>query len=378
MSGLLFTLFFALVSCGGGAGFTPGDVLYEPRHAEGFTIYEAGEISRAIRITDPWQGASGVEQWVFLSRDGESPPEGFYGAVLDGIPRRIICMSSSYTAFLGEMGASDRIVGVSGAEFLSDPTLVARWRAGDIADVGYEANLDLERVAALRPDLVLMYGVTSGDGEGGGSITGKLGEMGVPYVFVGEYLEPSPLGRAEWIVALGEMLGLTEVARERFSMIEETYNGLAGRAADFTERPEAMFNAPYRDVWYVPGDDNYMVRLVRDAGGEYVCRGVGGHDSRPVDIEQAYVAMQGAEVWINTNHYATMGALLADNPRFSTTPPVRSGRVYNNNARVTPGGGSDFWESGAVRPDLILADLIRILHPEAVVDSTLYYYKRLE
>jgi iron complex transport system substrate-binding protein len=360
------------------ATFVPGDPAYEPLHAAGFTIFETGDHSRTIRITDPWQGISGVDQWVFVSHENEEPPAGFTGTVLRSPARRIVCMSSSYVAFLGELGVGDRIVGVSGAQFITDSLINERLKAGDIADVGYDGNFDFERLASLRPDLMLVYGVTSD-----GGVTEKLREMGIPYVFVGDHLEPSPQGKAEWIVPLAEMCGVFDAGVARSMSISRIYDKLKARATTLAGdpammRPEVMLNAPYRDVWYVPGNDNYMVRLIRDAGGEYVCRGIEGRDSHPIDIEQAYLAMQRAEIWINTNHYSTISALLADNPRFAITPPVRGGRVYNNNARTTPAGGSDFWESGAVRPDRVLRDLITILHPEIISDSTLYYYRKLQ
>jgi iron complex transport system substrate-binding protein len=381
MKKFLAALFaFFAVSCGSDGGtFEPGKVLYEPAHADGFAIYEAGKGSSAIRITDPWQGAEGVEQWVFLSADGEEAPADFTGVVLKSPARRIVAMSSSYVAFLNELGEGDRIVGVSGGDFISDPEVRRRIAAGEVADVGYAAVLDFERLASLRPDLMLVYGVNS---EDDGGVTGKLRELGVPCVYVGDWLESSPRGRAEWLVAVAALCGVLDEGVARFDKIANDYDSLAARVVSIASdghRPEVMLNAPYRDVWYVPGDDNYMIRLIRDAGGEYVCRGTGSRDSRPIDIEQAYVAMQGSEVWINVNDYSSMAALLADNSRFAATPPVLSGRVYNNNARVTPAGGSDFWESGVVRPDLILRDLAIILHPEAFAgESTeLYFYKKL-
>ncbi|MDR2891201.1 MAG: ABC transporter substrate-binding protein [Alistipes sp.] len=403
---IIFTLFAAAAFWGCGAkqpSFVPGEPVYTPRHARGFAVFEAGERSAAIRVTDPWQGAEGFEQWVFVPGEGEAAPVGFEGVVLAGAPRRVICMSSSYTAFMGELGAADRIVGVSGAQFITDSLLATRHRVGDVADVGYDNNLDFERIAALRPDLMLVYGVRDG------GATEKLRHMGIPCVLVGEYLEESPLGKAEWMVALGEMFGVRQAAEARFARIERDYDQLASVAAGggaargdgsaeggsaegvgvgvgdgsavggSAGRPKVMFNAPYRDVWYAPGDLNYMVRLVEDAGGEYVCGGVESRDSRPIDIEEAYVAMRTADVWLHTNHYSTLGALLGDNPRFADTPPVVSGRVYNNNARTTPGGGSDFWESGVVRPDRVLRDLMLILHPELFgVGEVPYYYKRLQ
>ncbi len=372
----ILTITAIICSCGRrNTAFEPGDPFYQPSHAEGFVIYEAGENSRAIRITDPWQGASGVEQWVFVSRGGEDPPAYFDGTVLREPARRIVCMSSSYVAFISHLGAGDRIAGVSGAGFITDPLISERWMAGDVADVGYENNLNFELIASLQPDLMLIYGVT----DDGGQVTGKFREMGVPYVFVGDYLEESPLGKAEWIVPIAEMCGLFERGAQDFAVISGAYERLKREAAGFRGRPQVMFNAPYRDTWYVPGDRSYMVRLVGDAGGEYVCRGVDSRDSRPINIEEAYAFMQRADYWLNTNHYATLAGLLADNPRFAVTPPVRLGHVFNNNARTTPTGGSDFWESGVVRPDAVLRDLIKILHPgESPADSTLYYYKRLQ
>lgn len=363
--------------CGGrGEGFVAGDPVYVPEYAEGFGIFEAGERSLAIRITDPWQGAEGVEQWVFVSRDGEEPPAAFDGTVLHRPAERIICMSSSYVAFLSHLGEADRIVGVSGAGFITDSLVAERCRVGDIGDVGYEGSLNFELIASLQPDLMLIYGV-SGDG---GQATGKYREMNIPYVFIGDYLESSPLGKAEWMVAIGEMCGVGDKARSAFTAIAEAYNSLKKETQGFDKRPEVMFNAPYRDIWYAPGDGNYMVGLIRDAGGEYVCRGVDSRDSRPVNIEEAYAFMQRADYWLNTGHYTTLADLLANNPRFAATPPVHAGRVFNNNGRITAAGGSDFWESGVVRPDVVLRDLARILHPEEFPDDTLplYYYRKLE
>jgi iron complex transport system substrate-binding protein len=279
--------------------------------------------------------------------------------------------------------------------------VAARVVSGDVAEVGWAGNYDLETILALAPDLVLTNSAPGTDVAGAqdGELVSRLAGMGIRCFGVGDWLEATPLGRAGWIVPIAELCGLAEEGEARFVQIESAYNELAARAAEFTathaHRPEVMLNAPYRDVWYAPGDDSYMIRLIRDAGGEWVCRGTAGTQSRPIDIEQAYVAMGRAEVWLNTNHYSTMAELLADNPRFAATPPVVAGRVYNNNARMTAAGGSDFWESAVVRPDVVLRDLITILHPEALspaealsatgslpdagdAGNTLYYYKKLE
>lgn len=257
---------------------------------------------------------------------------------------RIICLSTSHVAFLTELGEADRIV-------------------------DYQRTIDLERILSLKPDLVLV----SWSEEGA-----RLRQMGLRCEVVEEWLETTPLGRAEWIVRIAEFCGVREKGEERFAEISRAYNELAAQVASRTQkRPRVMLNAPYRDVWYVPGDDNYMVRLIEDAGGEWIFSRPGS-ESYPIDIEQAWLAMQEADVWLNTNDYDSLTALLVDNSRFKETRPVLAGQVFNNNARVTPQGGSDFWESGVVRPDRILRDLVQILHPGNLASDTLYYYRRLQ
>lgn len=283
-------------------------------------------------------------------------------------------MSSSHVAFLSELGAADRIVGISGTGFITDPVIRARIGAGDIAEVGWDGNFDLERIAAIRPDLVLF----SRSEE-----AGRLVEMGLRCEEIGDWRETTPLGRAGWIITIADLCGLGEEGRERFAAIEAAYGELATKARGFSEKPRVMLNAPYRDVWWVPSDDNFMVQLVRDAGGEWIFEGwhssgetgIPARESYPVDIEQAWVAMQNADVWLNVGGYESLSGLLADNPRFAQAPPVLAGRVFNNTARITPQGGSDFWESGVVRPDRVLRDLVGILHDTG---DTLYYYKRME
>jgi iron complex transport system substrate-binding protein len=297
--------------------------------------------------------------------------------------QRIVCMSSSHVAFLNELCAGDRIVGVSGAGFISDSLVRLRIAAGDVADVGWGGNYDIEAIVALKPDLVLTNSGPESDNAGAldRELAARLTGMGIRCFAVGEWLEQTPLGRAGWIVPIAELCGLEEKGRERLAEITRNYEELKAGASAMTREanpPMVMLNAPYRDIWYAPGNDSYMVQFIRDAGGEYLFRQIEGADSRPIDIEEAFVAMGRADVWLGVGQHNTLAGLLADNPRFASTPPVRGGRVFNNNARTTPGGGSDFWESGVVRPDIILRDLIAILHPGETDSATLYYYKRMQ
>ena len=120
-----------------------------------------------------------------------------------------------------------------------------------------------------------------------------------------------------------------------------------------------------------------MVCLIRDAGGDTFTVSEEGSASLPVDLEQAYLLAADADVWLNPGMYDTLAEFLAQNPKFADMPVVREGRVWNNNLRRTPAGGSDFWESGVVRPDVVLSDLFAILYPRSGFDHLPVYYHAL-
>lgn len=352
-------------------------VVYEPSYATGFDISGAeGAASTLITVRNPWQGAEGVEKRLFISREGERAPEGFEGQVIEGSAERVVCMSSTYVAMIDAIGCTERVVGVSGIDFIYNSRVREAASEGRVHDVGHDSNINFELLLTLRPDVVLIYGVA---GENGVA-NAKLDELNIPYLYLGDYVEESPLAKAEWTVVVAEILGVRERGEELFAGIESRYLELRKRVEESaTERPTVMFNTPYRDTWYMPSTRSYAVRIVEDAGGQYVYDGNHGTASQPIDLELAYVLTREADYWINVGQYATLEDLRRDNPRFVGAKAVREGRVYSSDRRATAKGGSDFWESAVVNPDVVLRDLVAILHPELnLVSEELTYYKRIE
>ncbi len=364
-----------LAGCRGGGWSPEGlEISYMPRFATGFEIYRYGEHSSVLKIENPWQGARGVDNYVFISRKGEAAPRGFDGVTLTAPLRRVGCMSSSHIAFLDAIGRTDVVTAVSGLRYITNPTIQERAGAGEVKDVGYEGNINCELLAMLRPGAVFMYSVA---GERL-PVMDKMAELGIPVVMIGDYLEADPLGKAEWIVAFGEIFNRREWAERAFGEVSALYTLYRDVVRDVEERPSVMLNAPWRETWFVPGDRSYMVRLLQDAGARYVCEGYDTEQSRAINGETAYIYASQADYWLNPNEASTLSELLQANPKFADIPPVLNGHVYNNRRRSTEAGGSDFWESGAVRPDRVLQDLIGIFHPDKAPGHELFYYERLE
>lgn len=365
-----------LAGCGGSGGKTGGygEELYSPRYSSGFSVYEAGDSSSVLVVRNPWQGAENVTSELFLSNGGEKAPEDFRGASVSVPLKKVVCLSSSHAAFIDALGLTGAIAGVSGARYISNEKILRGYEEGKVADVGYDSNLNYELLASLKPDLVFIYGV----GGENTAVTEKLKELGINVVYIGEYLEETALGKAEWIIPFGELFGLRGEAEEIFGGIAERYERMREMVAGAAEKPKVMLNSPYRDVWFVPGGKSYMAALISDAGGEYIYKGNDSAASMPVSGEAAYLAVSGADIWLNPNQARSIGELAAQNPKFSDIPVVKNGRVYNATKRSTAGGGSDFWESGVVRADRVLEDMIMIMHPGLIAGGELYYFERLE
>lgn len=342
--------------------------VYTPRFASGFDIRGAeGRESVILTVTNPWQGADSVTTRLFIARGGEEVPDGFEGQVLEGDAERIVAMSSSHIGMLDAIGSAGNITGVSGINFITNPTI--QKRRDSIGDIGFEGNINYEQLVSLDPDLVLLYAI-----RGANSMEGKLRELGIPYLYVGEYLEESPLGKSEWLVALAETVGKREEGERIFAEIPVRYDSLRRVVAESAlDAPSVMLNTPYGDSWFMPSTQSYMARLIADAGGDYIYKKDTGNASTPIDIEEAYLLTSQADFWLNVGSMHSLDELKETCPKFTDTRCVRNGYVYNNTLRINPTGGNDYYESGIVRPDLVLRDLIKIFHPELVSEGFVYY-----
>lgn len=371
----LCLLIVLLAACNGKKTASISDFsnqLYTPEYASGFSIKGAdGYESSIITVTNPWQGADSITTQLFIARGGESAPEGFTGQVLEGDASRIVAMSSTHIAMLDAVGEAGRVVGVSGIDYISNPVISAN--RDSIGDVGYEGNINYELLISLDPDLVLLYGV-----NGASSMEGKLNELGIPFMYVGDYLEESPLGKAEWMVALSEVVGKRTEGEQVFGGIPVRYNDLKKRVADTVlDAPSVMLNTPYGDSWFMPSTESYVARLVKDAGGDYIYKKNTGNASLPIDLEEAYKLTSEADMWLNVGMANSLDELRTSCPKFSDTRCFRNGSVWNNNLKTNAAGGNDYYESAVVNPDILLRDLVKIFHPE-LVEEDFVYYRRLK
>lgn len=300
-----------------------------------------------------------------------SPKDGHRDTVDISAPyKRVVCMSSTHVACLSVIGHQSDIVGVNGLRYVSDTMLR---RSDSVSETG---DLDFEKVISLRPDLL----VASGDGMTDYS---RLNSFGIRVIHLYDYLEQHPLARAEYVRLFGALTGCKPAADSFYAAVNERYMRLTALASCAGERPDVLVNIPFGDSWYVPGNDGYFARLIRDAGAD-VAGARDGAESSVITVEKAFELSLASTFWLNPGWCRTLDELRSSHPLFQSFGALGVGRVFNNIRRASEAGGNDFYESGAVRPDLVLEDLVRIFHPELLPDEMknvspedLHYYVEL-
>jgi iron complex transport system substrate-binding protein len=347
--------------------------IHTNRYAHGFEVKQTTGIKK-ITIYNPWEQASNISFDYYLLEKGTTPPDSIDPKKIIYTPvKNVVCLSTSHVALLDVLGETENISGISGSYYISNPKIREKIKAGKMFDVGYDQGFNYELLLQQKPELVLVYGI----GSEVSTQVRKMEDLGLKVFFVAEYLEVSPLGKAEWVKCLAPLFGKEQKAEEFFSSTEKSYLELKKLAEIAAIKPNVMVGLPYRDSWWVPGGKSYLANLIADAGGNYVGKDNPSHESYVVSFENALGLSANADIWINLGMVNSKKEVLAGDERIGKFPVFEKGEIFNNNNRLSPEGGNDFWESGTVCPDKILSDLIRIFHPELRDTTQLVYYKEI-
>lgn len=307
-----------------------------------------------------------------LVPDAQAPPSSVPGTVVRVPARRIVALSTTHVGFLDVLAADSSLAAVSGAPWVESRAVQAALAAGRIVDVGTpDGGVNAEAVAAARPDLVL---VSAGDD----ALAQRLAVLDVPVVPLAEHREATPVARAAWMRVVGALVGRQAQADTAVEGVARRYAAQRAAAQAVSSRPTVLLGAPFRGVWHVPGGATFPARLVADAGGRYLWGGDTVRTAQPMSLEAILTRARRADVWLDPGGWHRLADGTADEPRVALFDAFRAGRVWAPDARLSPGGGYAIHERGVAEPDVVLADLICILHPEIRPGCRTVYYRRLE
>ncbi len=289
---------------------------------------------------------------------------------------RVVVFSSTHVGFICALGQQDRIVGVADTSYICCADL--RKRFNHLTIVGDEIAPDLEKIIALKPDVVFISGYSTQNEER----FARLQRAGIAVIPVFEYRETDPLQRAEWIKVFGVFFDTYRQATQVYSSVVNKYNDLKDRLSAYLatarlDSPVVLVNIPYRGVWYVPGGQSYIVHFIKDAGAKYPWEKTRSSSSIPLSFEQVFNRAQNADILINPNTATTIKQILAVDSRLDKFRSIKTAKVYNF-TRQKRGMCFAFWEKGVIEPHRILSDLINIFYPQNTFASdTMFYYQKL-
>lgn len=363
-------LFSLLVHCGkpgGKAEFPGGTAIIQPKYTRLFTI-AYNETDTFLKLTDPADSSKELGNFCW-GQGNRLYPE--FTRIKDR--SRMVVLSAVFVGMLEALHAEKNIVAVDNGNYISSPRTQIRIRAGEIRSVSGNGQADREMIARQKPGLVIGYYI---DIKGRESLK-PLADKGIPVLFLQNFLESHPLGRAEWLLVMGALSGQLSKAQSMFAEIEEHYESTMARVPE-GKGPSVLVNAPFSGVWDVPAGDSYMARLIRDAGGDYVFADSKGTGRIPLDIEKVHTRGAGALVWINPGACRDSSCLLMMDVRIRLFTAFRNGNIFNCTKLLKENGANAWWDYGVMRPDLVLLDLFSILHPEIEMTHEPVFFEKIK
>lgn len=368
----LIILVFGLAACGGRqsrpVGMSEAGAKLSVDYADGFSI-EKSEHYLTVTVFNPWEKGKVYARY-FLVKDERTslPSEGIKVKVPLG---SLGVASVTHLEFLNLLGQLGTVTGICSPGLVYNGQVQASIAQGKIADLGEAFRLNVEKTLLLRPEALMMSGYSQTDAN-----AQRVQQAGIPVIYNNEWMETSLLGRAEWIKFVAAFFDRSEQADSIFREIEIRYNRMKAKAAHAAGRPKIMAGNDFRGTWYMPAGRSYMGQLFEDAGGDYFYANDTTTGSLPLNMETVLNNFADADVWLNCNYNSTTELLAADK-MYGLFGALKAGRVYNFNKRLLPSSANDFWESAVARPDLVLADVISILHPELLPDWKPVYASQL-
>ncbi len=385
----------ALTACGGGSGTAPetraraaGEGCIEDfdpakdyfpvkstvQHAENFTLrYEKSY--QVLTVKEPFPKGK-PESYVLVKCGAPKPKLSGELATAQQVTvpvKSLYSASTTHLPLLTETGTLDVLTGVASSANISSAQVLDRVKAGKVTEYAKDRTLSAETVIGAKPDVLMTQGTDDPQYP-------KLRAAGIAVVANAEWLEASPLGRAEWVKAMAALTGAEKRAGEVFDTVERDYRKVAEKGAQAVERGKPVEVLPgtmYQGTWYMPAGGSYAARLIKDAGGTYPWAGEAGTGNVQLNFEAVYAKGGAAPVWIADQQWKTTADAVKADDRYAELKALSGGAVWTNTKALGPGGGNDYFERGVLRPDLVLADLFALLHPEQAEGHSFTFYTQV-
>lgn len=372
----LFLLLLFAVACKknepDSSGISEAKTQNSIRYAKGFEIYKYENFS-IVKVSNPWPEANKTFTYV-LHKKGVSLPDSLKNYTSLQVPvKSIVVTSTTHIPSLEMLGVENTLLGFPDTNLISSEKTRKLIDTGKVTEIGANQSLNTERLIDLDPDVLVGY--SSGSDT---KTYDNLQKSGLKVFFNGDWMEESPLGKAEWIKFFGALYGMDEKADLLFTEVETAYKEATELAKKAKTKPTVLSGAIYKEQWYMPRGNSWAASFLKDANAAYLWADSEGTGSLALSFETVMEKAENVDFWIGPAQFTTFKEMVESNPNYAHFKAFKDKNIYSFSSKKGKTGGILYYELASNRPDLILKDLIRILHPELLPDYELYIFEKLK
>lgn len=342
------------------------------RYANRLSIQKYTDFS-IVTVSNPWP-TSDKKYIYILNQKGAKIPDSLLNYTRIQVPiQSIVVTSTTHIPALELLEVESKLVGFPNTSYISSEKTRALTETGQVREIGNNQSLNIEVLLDMQPDVIIGFGV---DGEK--KTYDNLQQNGLKVLYNGDWTEQHPLGRSEWIQLFGVLFGLEEKADSIFKTIEKEYQGAIDLVQKATSKPTILSGAIYQDQWYLPQGKSWAAQFLNNAGGIYLWSASEGTGSLSLSFETVLEKAQNADFWIGPGQFTSFEELEKANPNYKYFKAVQNKNVYSFSSKKGKTGGVIYYELAPNRPDVVLKDLIKILHPDLIPGHELYFFEKLK
>lgn len=342
---------------------------YRIKYAKGFDIQHFNSFKKLI-IKSPFPDSDQDYIYTLVTEKNrkEEEPESIE------IPlNKLVATSTTHVPMLEILGAADVLVGFPNADYITSPLTRKRIEEGKLVDIGKDMGLNTEMVIALQPEAVIGFALDDSD-----KAYSTLRKNDIPIIFNGDWLEETPLGRAEWIKFFGALLDRDQEADSIFNQIEKEYLKACEIAKESKRAPTIMSGVLFKDQWNLPAGESFTARLYSDANTDYLWKDSEGQGSLVLNFESVLDRAREAEFWIGSGIYTSRKDLIQANGHYAEFKAFDKNQIYTFSKRKGAGGGIVYFELGPLEPHVVIKDLIKVTHPDLLPGYEPYFLQPLD
>ena len=339
------------------------------KYAKGFDIQVYDGYKKLI-IKSPYPGAEQHQEFILISDRNKN----YNGKNKIYIPvEKIVATSTTHIPMIEILNEIKSLTGFPNTDYISSQKTRERVSQGKVTDLGNEQDFNTEVLINLQPDVMIAFSMGKST-----KLYNNIEKNGIPVVFNGDWLEDTPLGRAEWIKLFGALFDKDREADSIFQSIEFQYLEAKKIALKAKRKPKIMSGVLYKDKWNLPAGESFTAQLYRDANTDYIWNHTEGQGSLVFSFETVYEKADIAELWIGSGYYTTLEELQSANAHYGQFKAFKDKEVYSFSKRRSDNGGVEYFEFGPMQPHIVLKDLIKVAHPELLPNYEPYFLQKLD